>query len=357
MENLGNKFEEAQNQQDYLGFSAALNRVSNRISAKVALLLSALAASSCGGNVTVGDNMLGDYPDAQAPDAQAPDAEHACSPVPNCPAVPVSIYNPQQPDEDYYFETDRWYRINPETKDVTIVCEPVHKEECAPGQTPQKDNCTIPICKDAKTCDPVPSAKSKDQPWRMPYVANLPINSDSSFYNPFEFENHQRYPIIFDNTPDCAPGETPATESYYTCDIIPTCEKTIPYCDPLPRCNPGQSPISCEESPKMQRFSYKDDCTENYNNLINWLAMQGVNPDPITLNADLCEKKHDDSINEDYYQMPLISVNCRHIPECADGEVPVKKAAEIYYDCGKWYQGSQTFDYAPSCDPIKSCKQ
>ena len=171
----------------------------------------------------------------------------------------------------------------------------------------------------------------------MPYSANLPTDSSFSFYNPFEFENRQRYPIIFDKTPDCAPGESPAAESYYTCDLIPTCKETIPYCDPLPRCNPGQSPISCEENANMERFSNKNDCDKQYNNVINWLGWQGVNSDPLTIYAELCEKKHDGSINEDYYQMPLITVNCRHIPECSDGEVPVEKPLDLYLQCGKWY--------------------
>ncbi len=353
MENTGNSLEVVHNQPELSPQSPAVKRIFNRISAKVTVLLSTLAAASCGGKVEVDENII----IIDTPDAQTPDAPEACNPIPNCPAVPVSIYDPQQTDPDYYFESDRWYRINPETQEVTIVCEPVHKQECSPGQNPHEDNCTIPVCKDAKTCDPIPSAKSKDQPWRMPYSANLPTDSSFSFYNPFEFENRQRYPIIFDKTPDCAPGESPAAESYYTCDLIPTCKETIPYCDPLPRCNPGQSPISCEENANMERFSNKNDCDKQYNNVINWLGWQGVNSDPLTIYAELCEKKHDGSINEDYYQMPLITVNCRHIPECSDGEVPVEKPLDLYLQCGKWYTGTTTFDYAPSCDPIRSCKK
>jgi hypothetical protein len=336
--------------------SPAANRISNRASAKVVALLAALAGISnvsCGGKVEVNEEIIV----VEAPDAQAPDAQVVCDPIPNCPAVPVSIYNSNPPDENFYFETDRWYRINPETKEVIVVCEPIHKQECQEGQDPQKDKCSIPVCKDAKTCDPIPSMAGKNQPWRMPYQANLPSNSDFSHYNPFEFDDAGRYPMIFDNVSDCPNGVFPESETYYTCDILPTCEKTIPYCDPIPRCQPGQSPISCEDSPTMQRYSYKGTCQEDYNNIVSWLARQGINPDPITLNADLCEEKYDSANNEKYYQMPLITIDCRNISECTDGEVPVKKSVDINLHCGKWYTGTETYDYSLSCDPIKSCKK
>lgn len=338
--------------------SPALNRILNRTSARMAAFLGTIAAlttTSCGGRVEVDENIIVVNADAGI----EPDAKLPCRPIPDCPTVPVSgISNEGKPNPDYYFQTNRWYRINPQTKQSIKVCEPFHRAECTPEQDPVKDNCDLPVCPDAKSCDPVPARNNKEAPYRYPYQADIPTTSSFSMPSPYYFDQYpQAFPVIFDNVPDCAQGESPKAESYLTCDPVPTCAATIPYCDPLPRCAQGESPISCEESEQSPKYATLQDCVDGLVNTSYHLTGQGIRLDVANYNSELCEKKYDSSINETYYQAPLISVNCRHIPECANGEIPHDASITFNVTCGKWFSGQAVDDYSASCDPIKSCKK
>lgn len=319
----------------------AVSRVRNRIAAGTLMVLASLS-SACG-KVTTEENIIIEV-----------NEDIGCTPVPECPEPKISIFGgPKEASEKFYIQSQRWFRINPETEEIIKVCDPTPRDYCEEGENPQEDGCDPPLCEGVQEamCDPVPSL-SPNGPYRFPSQANYPTGPISQSTRIYIYNNLTDNPIIFDNVSDCGPDESPNGETYYSCDVIPTCEETIPYCDPLPRCKAGQSPIACTEEPG-QKFSSEEQCTE-----FLYGEVQSMSHDFSTSSwfSDLeCKMVYDESINENVYKLPNIEVVCKVTPECQEGEIPEKTTRTVPIDCGEWGSFSSVDEYAATCDPIKSC--
>lgn len=333
------------------------------IASKIAILslgAAALSNASCG-NVVVEQNITvnADGGTTITPDAGTPNV--SCDPIPYCPEVNMKGVGPIGPNQgkDYFNASGRWQRFNPQTGKATEVCQPIQNVTCADDQTSEKDGCAPPICESAKACDPIPSRKDMDG-YRTPDQANFPTSSNAANALPYILNDSVNFPVIYDNSPDCklegSPNEkSPQGETYYSCDVIPTCppDKIIPYCDPLPRCKEGQSPVSCDVEPNSQRYSFQDDCTQVINNTNNFLGWYRLDANPII--GQMCQPQFDPSINETFYSIPIMNVVCLPTRECADGEIPTNTFASIPMNCNGVTWTSEQYA-SLSCDPIKSCK-
>jgi len=276
-----------------------------------------------------------------------------CSPVPDCPDIHVNIFGSTDDKYNFYNETGRWERIDPTTGEIHKVCEPTHRNFCVEGQTPQADGCEPPVCENVQACDPIPTRKS----WNDGYIyldrGNFPVNPVPSTYIWLSESDPITFPVIFDNVPDCLPGEKPVDgDSYYTCDAIPTCAKTIPYCRELPRCAPNQSPVLCEEN--GENFTYHDDCTARMEDYGYFFSKYQLDLNGQT--ESLCKYEFNPAVNENVYHAPGMTVQCIPTPECQAGEEPQDSTLNTTVDCGKWGTFQSSFSIAASCDPIKSCK-
>jgi len=315
-------------------------RISNKASAQAALVLvGAMAVTGgCGGKVTVDGNSTIQV------------QGETCSPIADCPNPKLSA---QGEYENYYDLSGRWRRYDPTTGEQFKVCEPTQRDFCQEGENPQDDGCEPAVCKNIEPCDPIPSRKKDGAAYRLPDRANFPTSSTHASLLPWIYSDTTLYPVIYDNTPDCAPGEkTPDGETYYTCDQLPTCEKTIPYCDPLPRCEEGESPVTCE--PPGGAYGVEQDCINSLNETINLFSFYGLDLSPGANN--MCEPEWDSSVNETAYTLPKITMNCLPTPECKDGEQPTDSTLTTQINCEKWGSWLSSYTYAPSCDPIESCK-
>ncbi len=320
-----------------------ISRISNSTAAKAALIAALAAGTGCGGNVDSNDNLINQVNDI------------GCDPVPTCPRPYLSGAGAFS--EDTYLNDQRWFRVNPETNEIIVVCDPTERDFCEEGETPAEDGCSPPVCPGAQEsmCDPVPSRKEQNAPYRGANLANYPTSSEHYQNLPWIQENKLDYPVIFDSAPDCEAGETPEGDSYYRCDMIPTCESTIPYCEPLRRCEPGESPVTCEQS--YARYGNIDDCHTHANNINQITGAYYIDMSPYWDNNNICGEQYDPDLNEYFYSPPAVTVNCLPVRECANGEEPYRTSITVNVDCGQW--GSWTTvsgDYAPSCDPIKSCE-
>ncbi len=311
-----------------------------------AALLAALVTAGttgCGSEVTTYDIVQAGTPTEPVP---------ACSPIPDCPIPTIGVPDTEEPS--FYDQSGRWRRIDPVTGEQFKVCEPVKRDFCEEGENPQDDGCEPPVCENATMCDPIQSAE-KGSAGRYPYLANFPRSSVDAFLINYAYNNDVDYPTIYDITPDCEPGETPEGDSYYSCDLIETCEDTIPYCDPLPRCKEGESPISCEENVGGYSYYDKEVCLEDLYKTVDMLYQNGLEGYQL---ADAgCQEEYDESIDEFVWRAPLVNVACLPTRECEEGEIPVVTTSTVDVDCGKWGSWVSYSDYTASCDPIKSCDQ
>lgn len=323
-------------------FLPGISRMANSAAARVALV-AALSSPGCGSEVTTYDIVQTGTPTKPVP---------ACSPIPDCPSPTIGVPNTEQPS--FYDESGRWRRINPVTGEQFKVCEPVKRDFCEEGENPQDDGCELPVCENATMCDPIQSIK-KGSMGRFPYLANFPRSSGDAFLINYAYNNDVDYPVIYDNVPDCEPSETPKGDSYYSCDLIETCEDTIPYCDPLPRCKEGESPISCKENIDGNQYGSQEACLEDVYRTANMLSQNALEGYQL---ADAgCQEEYDESIDEYFWKAPAVDVVCLPTRECEEGEIPVETTSEVDVDCGKWGSWTSYNNYAASCDPIKSCDQ
>ena len=302
-----------------------------------------------------------------------------CSPTPYCPdpklgLTPFDTYN-------YYLQSGRWFRVDPTTHQVHKVCEPVKMPVCdeTKGETPEQNGCDLPRCADAKTCDPIPSSKVDPMyvgPAFMRNFANYPqaLYAQSNFLD----QNYAgsgnsmfdgsldalNFPMIFDNVPDCKPGEKPKEgESYYTCDIIPTCAQAIPYCEPLPRCAPGQAAMSFipggteNGAPEIT----VDNCINTVKSRLGFLTSP-YHIDPTPAIEKLCGPSGLNPKNHVF--VVQAQVNCLPVRECNPGEIPVdtKTPLPITLNLGALGTVASTtgpnYEFGgniPSCEPIPSC--
>ncbi len=309
-------------------------------------------------------------------------AKLPCNPIPYCPEVKLnsgSLFS-----QNYYLQSGRWFRVNPLTHKIHKVCEPVKGTPCdeAKGQTPQKDGCDLPVCDDATMCDPIPSSKVDpmyEGPAFMRDFANFPKTvygqsnmPNNGFYSSYWFGSSIfdgtpdpiSYPMIFDNVPDCKVGEKPKEgESYYTCDVIPTCAPTIPYCEPLPRCEPSQSAISIisQGSEGGTPAVSSETCAQDLNSSLTSLTSH-YHVDVALALEKLCGP--DGPYPKNHAFTVTAEMHCLPIPECKPGEKPVKSSTPlpITIDLGTLGMVASTTGpntifggYIPSCEPIPSC--
>lgn len=295
----------------------------------------ALASANCGGSVQVeGDQMeiLG------------------CDPVPDCPDIP----SPINPKANFYLDSKRWARIDPESGEVKKVCEPVERDFCSEGQDPEIDKCSLPVCEGAVACDPIPS-RAKNGGYRWPERANYPTSSEQAYSIIYVEHDETRHPIIYDSAPDCEPGESPIGESYYSCDIIPTCpeEEQIAYCEPLRRCEPGESPIVCEEKDRSVIFEDEQTCKDFMNDVGAFFWRYSLDVSPVMDAACISEMTPH---GFEAYRPPVMTIQCLPTPECENGEIAQTITRSIPIDCGRWGSWVSEYSYGLSCDPIKSCR-
>lgn len=303
-----------------------------------------------------------------------------CDPIPYCPDPKLGLT--PYPTSNFYLETNRWFRVDPATEQIHKVCEPVKMPTCdeTKDETPQKNGCDLPRCPDAKACDPIPSVQSNPfvaggGPYFARDFAHYPTNlyaqsnwsnqgDLSMFWNP---QNPIVFPMIFDNVPDCKPGEKPKEgESYYTCDILPTCAQTIPYCDPLPRCAPGQAAMSFIPGDKENDAGLDipvETCIANLQSRLQFIASP-YHVDILPALEKLCGPGGLNQKNNVF--VIEAKMNCLPIPECKPGEKPVynKEGFPLTLDLGTLgVVASATsldqYEYdkygTPSCEPIPSC--
>lgn len=356
-----------------------ISRVNNRVGAGVLMVLSSVAGTSCGGRAmetTIlynnkddagsknndGNNIEGTLPDGgdikgtPLEEAGVTIIDKGCSNVPVCPDPKVSLYaGPHEPNENFYTWDRRWFRVDPSTNEIIKVCEPVNPDFCEEGENPEDDGCDAPVCDGVQEamCDPIPS-RVPDGPTRRPDQANFPTKHIRSDIIKYIREDTVGYPVIFDNVPDCGPnGEPKEGETYYSCDLIPTCEKTIDYCDPLPRCKEGQSPIVCTDVPKAE-YPSEETCYDNLYESLYGVGHYGI--DTGMWFSDLtCFPRTDENTGKTVYPLPTVEVVCRVEPECEEGEMPHIITRETPLDCGKWGFHTSITKRSGSCDPIKSC--
>jgi hypothetical protein len=316
-----------------------INRVSNATLARAMATVACLTGlSACEGEVTA--------------------IKNGCSPVPNCPAVELNAQGPG----NFYASSHRDRRVNPETHEIIRVCEPAVRDFCTGDRTPAQDHCELPVCANAVACDPIPSRSSNTESYRDIDVANFPINNDNvgsqwDYLDSAMFYDIYNFPVIFDNTPDCklGQGEKPVEgASYLTCDPLPTCDSTIAYCDPTPRCKPGESPIFCTGNglkfgPEQEYF-----CQEALAQTDYIFSMSGIDVTPLYETACLPETDPDSGLI--FYTIPSITKTCLPIPECQTGEVPYNTNIVVPVVCGQLNWISDSGPYTASCDRIKSCK-
>lgn len=277
---------------------------------------------------------------------------NGCSPIPDCPPVDVSIGGPYHND-DYYLTADRWTRTDPNTGNITKVCDPTDRDFCEGDQTPQTDGCELPVCENAKACDPIPSRPDEKSAQIALDQANLPVTPvGSDFLYNYVDKDPVQFPVVYDNAPDCPPDYPIQPNSYLTCDPIPTCDDTFAYCRPLPRCAEGESPITCEDS-QNPHFSTQEECVNQAADFGPWASRYGLNFFDIA--SALCIPEVDPNTGEDGWALPAITVKCLPTPECAPGEIPANTTLNTVLDCNKWGKLPSSYTYAPSCDPVKSC--
>lgn len=283
--------------------------------------------------------------------------EKPCTSVQYCPQ-PYKTFNDYQ-DNNYYLNSGRWIRIDPVTGITYKVCEPLKGKICDDNETPATDNCLLPECEDSTTCDPIPAKATKDAPERYPDQANFAtsVGFDGPPFPMNINENNFSFPVIYDNIPDCEPNEEPVQPPWfdYGCDLIPTCEQTIPYCDPLPRCKPNQSPIHCQE--QNLKLGDAEMCWDKMD-AVDMFFMQAYGLDfPYYAKDKLCEPNPNGDISP-----PRIVIDCLPTPECKDGEFPEKTTAKVEIDCYGWWEDGDYYSWTSenensmSCDPIKSCE-
>lgn len=305
-----------------------------------------------------------------------------CNPIPYCPEVKLN--SAALFSQNYYLQVGRWFRVNPLTHKIHKVCEPVKGTPCdeKKGETPQKDGCDLPVCDDATTCDPIPSSKVDPMyegpaflrdfahfPKTIYGQSNMPNDGFSSSYwfGSSIFDGTPdpiKYPMIFDNVPDCKPGQKPKEgESYYTCDIIPTCDATIPYCEPLPRCEPSQSALSIisqgfeSGAPAVS----SETCAQNLASSLTWLTSH-YHVDVALALEKLCGP--DGPYPKNHAFTVTAEMHCLPISACKPGEKPVKSSTPlpITIDLGALGTVASTTGpntifggLVPSCEPIPSC--
>jgi len=292
-------------------------------------------------------------------DASPGSTVEGCSPMPDCPNFPPY----PNATESLYDSSGRWRRIDPTTHKEFMVCDPTVRNFCADGQTPEADGCSLPVCENAKTCDPIPSSPSHDV-WRSPDHANFPTSTDQYFnigLN-YVYENETLYPTIYDNVPVCQPDESPAGETYYSCDVIPTCpeEKLLKYCDPLPRCADGQQSIKVED---QTNFAFGDlsQCLDYMNTAEFITETRGSvsifgkqNETSLSVTACAGEVSNGTTL----YRPPRVEVVCIPTRECLPGEVTASTHHFLvqHIDAGKWGSWTSTSGgYELTCDPIPTC--
>lgn len=316
----------------------------------------------------------GDTSSADAQDTQQP--KLPCSPIPYCPDIKLPFV--PWTSVNYYLQVGRWFRVDPTTHKIHKVCEPVKGIPCdeKKGETPEKDGCDLPVCDDAKMCDPIPSSKVNpmyespafqrdfaDFP-QVKYAQSTAYDngiSSSYWFGSSLFDGTPdpvSHPMIFDNVPDCKVGEKPKEgASYYTCDIIPTCEKTIPYCEPLPRCEPGQAAISIisQDSESGLPAISSETCVANLESSLTWMTFP-YHVDATPALEKLCGP--DGLYPKNHAFTVTATMNCLPVPACKPGEKPVESSTPlpITIDLGTLGKvASTTGSYAPSCEPIPSC--
>jgi hypothetical protein len=270
--------------------------------------------------------------------------ELGCSPVPDCPTFNIPG------ESNLYYHRGLFMRENSATGDLYQVCAPNERNLCEDGQTPANDGCELPVCDNAKACDPVPSRKENEFVINLDR-ANIPTSTLEVLYGHRHFDTPS-YPVIYDNVPDCAPGQSSEGSSHFSCDPIPTCEKTFDVCRDLPRCQPGESPITCTEMPG--EFLSEQQCLDY---LVRSYGHLGQHYLTVYQVKEMCTPEFDPVINQNVYRPPIMEVKCLPVPECQPGERPVSRTLNINFDCGKWGSWISNDTYAPSCDPIKSCTQ
>lgn len=319
-----------------------LNNIQSAVKASPLLAGMLAGMTGCGGNVVV---------DQAGPNVTVVEG---CDPVPECPAVHLVSFSPVQNDQNFFNSSGRWERVNLLTGEVIEVCNPIEKKNvCTDGENPQKDDCELPVCENVEVCDPIPSRQSKSG-YRTPEKANFPTSFNGTFDLSYVYADNVNYPVIYDNTQDCKVGESPMGETYYSCDVIPTCPpgKQIAYCDPLPRCQEGQSPITCGTD--AIKYSSENDCYNSLNSLQNFLNAYRLGLDPVI--DKFCQSQFDPNLNETYYTVPSANIVCLPTPECKNGELPQQTTKNIPMQCGDitW---THTESYSLTCDPIPSCKK
>lgn len=275
-----------------------------------------------------------------------------CSAVASCPEFKPTWPPSQNPHYNEYLFSGRWVRHNPETGEEYKVCEPLERDFCEGDEMPQENMCEPPLCPDVQPCDPIPSRGSENEPVRRPQQAGFPTNSQHPYIDHI-YGNPDAFPIIFDDIPDCTPERAELLKqgaSYYHCDLLPTCEEKIPYCEPLPRCEDLQSPLSCSTDGSYL-FGDLASCRDYMDRVRNLIRHWGVDIGPVLDRA--CQPSGDGT---DGYRPPIIDVVCLPTPECKPGERPGLTPRAGVVDCEGLGMWTSTDPFAPSCDPIPSCK-
>jgi len=264
-----------------------------------------------------------------------------CDPIPDCPVAITRLT-----DENVYTREDRWFRVNPETGDTVVVCNPDRSED------------ELPPCDDAILCDPLPSRANYESPRIGFEKAPYPDNSLAMFQeNPYSSED-----LVFDQTPDCIEGETAEDIGDHTlllCDLIPTCDPaetfSIP-CTDIPQCELEQSPISCSDLPASWETRSLSECRNYIRHTKNRMYRLGINVDTLFVDHEYCTIGSDGELTN---LPPIINLECLPLRECAPEENPEARERQIAYplDCGDYafyptdrYEVNTTCSLTPFCE-------
>lgn len=376
----------------------------SRFGARAALSASLLMGTACSDEVTVHGSVPADASsqvdsgrlgsidagqDAQSSgkDAIGADAQRAklpCSPIPYCPNPKMSPATPWL--DNLYLAQNRWFRVHPQTKEIRKICEPIKHPTCdaAKGEAPGKNNCDLPICDDATMCDPIPSRKSAQEPYFhrdfAPYPNTQYISSGfASFFSQSPYPNSMNpytQPFVFDNVPDCGPGESPAGESYMSCDLIPTCGETYATSDfpknvfypseDLPRCEPGEPVATFGKFEEMSLYDKSKDCEKAYYDTFRWIS-SSYRVSPWKAIVAFCDPVDNLAAQKKPTLLPTkLTINCLPIPACGSKEVPTWAPLKpLQVDAGLYGIITTSMEdepvsqcpeicFAPSCEPIPS---